>query len=43
MPLVDEEGIIHCDLDPLLLVERGQNLDIIGHYSRFGIFNKPSK
>jgi predicted amidohydrolase len=42
-PLVDEEGVIYCDVDPLLAVEERQNLDISGHYSRFDIFNKPLK
>lgn len=40
-PLVDEEGILYADIDPLLVVEERQNLDISGHYSRFDLFNKP--
>lgn len=40
-PLVDEEGILYYDVDPLKAVEERQNLDISGHYSRFDIFNKP--
>lgn len=40
-PLVDEEGIIYADVDPLMAVRERQNLDISGHYSRFDIFNKP--
>jgi nitrilase len=42
-PLIDEEGIIYGDVDPLLAVEERQSLDISGHYSRFDIFNKPLK
>jgi predicted amidohydrolase len=42
-PLVDEEGVIYGNVDPLLAVEERQNLDISGHYSRFDIFNKPLK
>ncbi len=40
-PLVDEEGIIYADIDPLMSIEERQNLDISGHYSRFDLFNKP--
>ncbi len=40
-PLIDEEGILYADLDPLLAIQERQNLDISGHYSRFDIFNKP--
>jgi nitrilase len=40
-PLIDKEGILYCDIDPLLAVEERQNLDISGHYSRFDIFQKP--
>jgi len=40
-PIIDEEGIIYADVDPLMAVEERQNLDISGHYSRFDIFNKP--
>jgi predicted amidohydrolase len=40
-PLVDEEGILYYDVDPLVAVEERQNLDISGHYSRFDIFKKP--
>jgi nitrilase len=42
-PLVDQEGIIYADVDPLIAVKERQNLDISGHYSRFDIFNKPLK
>ncbi len=42
-PLIDEEGIIYADIDPLLAIQERQNLDISGHYSRFDIFNKPLK
>jgi nitrilase len=42
-PLIDEEGILYCDIDPLIAVEERQNLDISGHYSRFDIFQKPFK
>jgi nitrilase len=42
-PLVDEEGIIYADIDPLLTVKERKNFDISGHYSRFDIFNKPLK
>ena len=42
-PLIDEEGILYCDVDPMLAVEERQNLDISGHYSRFDIFQKPLK
>lgn len=40
-PLIDKEGILYCDIDPLLAVEERQNMDISGHYSRFDIFQKP--
>jgi aliphatic nitrilase len=40
-PLVDEEGIIYADVDPLIVIKERQNLDISGHYSRFDIFNRP--
>ncbi len=40
-PLVDEEGIIYADIDPLLVIQERQNFDISGHYSRFDIFNRP--
>jgi len=40
-PLIDEEGILYADIDPLLAIQERQNLDISGHYSRFDIFNKP--
>ncbi|MHA2131344.1 MAG: nitrilase-related carbon-nitrogen hydrolase, partial [Promethearchaeota archaeon] len=40
-PLVDEEGIIYADIDPIVAIEERHNLDISGHYSRFDIFNKP--
>jgi len=42
-PLIDEEGILYADVDPLMAVEERQNLDISGHYSRWDIFNKPLK
>ncbi len=38
-PLVDEEGILYADIDPLIAIQERQNLDISGHYSRFDIFN----
>ncbi|KKM78405.1 hypothetical protein LCGC14_1360310 [marine sediment metagenome] len=40
-PLVDEEGIIYADIDPIVAIEERHNFDISGHYSRFDIFNKP--
>jgi len=40
-PLVDEEGIIYADIDPIIAIEERHNFDISGHYSRFDIFNKP--
>ncbi|MHA1479811.1 MAG: carbon-nitrogen hydrolase family protein [Candidatus Thorarchaeota archaeon] len=40
-PLVDEEGILYADIDPMLAIKERQNLDISGHYSRFDIFNRP--
>ena len=40
-PLVDEEGILYADVDPMLAIKERQNLDISGHYSRFDIFNRP--
>ncbi len=40
-PLIDEEGIIYADVDPILAIQERQNFDISGHYSRFDIFNKP--
>jgi nitrilase len=40
-PLIDEEGILYADVDPMMVVEERQNLDISGHYSRFDIFNRP--
>ena len=40
-PLVDEEGILYADIDPIIAIEERHNLDISGHYSRFDIFNKP--
>ena len=40
-PLVDKEGIIYADVDPLMAIQERQNFDISGHYSRFDIFNKP--
>jgi nitrilase len=40
-PLVDEEGILYAEVDPMLAIRERQNFDISGHYSRFDIFNKP--
>ncbi len=40
-PLVDVEGIIYADVNPLIAIQERQNLDISGHYSRFDIFRKP--
>jgi len=40
-PLIDEEGIIYANIDPILAIQERQNFDISGHYSRFDIFNKP--
>lgn len=40
-PLVDEEGIIYANIDPLVAIQERHDLDISGHYSRFDIFNKP--
>jgi nitrilase len=40
-PLVDEEGILYVDVDPLLAIRERHNLDISGHYSRFDILNRP--
>lgn len=40
-PLVDEEGILYADIDPIVAIEERHNFDISGHYSRFDIFNKP--
>ncbi|MCG3222676.1 MAG: carbon-nitrogen hydrolase family protein [Candidatus Heimdallarchaeota archaeon] len=40
-PLVDEEGILYQDIDPLVAIQERQNFDISGHYSRFDLFNKP--
>ncbi len=40
-PLVDEEGIIYADIDPIVAIQERHNFDISGHYSRFDIFNKP--
>ena len=40
-PLVNEEGIIYCDIDPLGAIQMRSDFDISGHYSRFDIFNKP--
>jgi nitrilase len=40
-PLVDEEGILYANVDPILAIKERQNFDISGHYSRFDIFNKP--
>ena len=36
-PLVEEEGILYADVDPMLAIRERQNLDISGHYSRFAI------
>lgn len=38
-PLIDKEGIIYADIDPLLAIKERQNFDYSGHYSRFDIFN----
>ncbi|MFX0184374.1 MAG: carbon-nitrogen hydrolase family protein [Candidatus Hodarchaeota archaeon] len=40
-PLIDKEGIVYAEIDPLVAIEERQNFDISGHYSRFDIFNKP--
>ncbi len=40
-PLIDEEGILYHDVDPLVAIQERQNLDISGHYSRFDIFKRP--
>ncbi|MFX1259386.1 MAG: nitrilase-related carbon-nitrogen hydrolase, partial [Promethearchaeota archaeon] len=40
-PLIDNEGIIYADIDPLIAIQERHHLDISGHYSRFDIFNKP--
>ena len=40
-PLSDEEGIIFADIDPMMVIQERQNMDISGHYSRFDLFNKP--
>ncbi|MHA2078549.1 MAG: carbon-nitrogen hydrolase family protein [Candidatus Thorarchaeota archaeon] len=40
-PLIDEEGIVYSDIDPLIAIQERQNFDISGHYSRFDIFNRP--
>ena len=40
-PLVNEEGILYADIDPLVAIQWRYNFDISGHYSRFDIFNKP--
>jgi nitrilase len=42
-PLINEEGIIYGNLDPVMALEERQNFDISGHYSRWDIFNKPLK
>ncbi|MHA2363056.1 MAG: carbon-nitrogen hydrolase family protein [Candidatus Hodarchaeales archaeon] len=42
-PLIDQEGILYADIDPLHAIQERQNLDISGHYSRFDVFNKPLK
>jgi len=39
-PIVDKEGIIYVDVDPMVAIQERQNLDISGHYSRLDIFNK---
>jgi len=39
-PIVDKEGIIYVDVDPMFTIQERQNLDISGHYSRLDIFNK---
>ena len=40
-PLVDEEGILYAEIDPIMAIEERHNFDISGHYSRFDIFDKP--
>jgi len=40
-PLIDKEGILYENIDPLVAIQERQNFDISGHYSRFDIFNKP--
>ncbi|MFX1254448.1 MAG: carbon-nitrogen hydrolase family protein [Promethearchaeota archaeon] len=40
-PLMDKEGIVYADVDPIIAIQERQNFDISGHYSRFDIFNKP--
>ncbi|MHA2253387.1 MAG: carbon-nitrogen hydrolase family protein [Candidatus Kariarchaeaceae archaeon] len=37
-PLIDQEGIVYADIDPLLAIKERQNFDYSGHYSRFDIF-----
>lgn len=38
-PLIDEEGILYADIDPLLAIQERQNMDHSGHYSRPDIFS----
>lgn len=38
-PLIGEEGIIYMDVNPDLVIQERQTLDISGHYSRFDLFN----
>jgi len=38
-PLVEEEGIIYADVDPLMAIKERQNMDYSGHYSRFDVFD----
>jgi nitrilase len=40
-PLLNEEGILYAEVDPLIAIQERRSLDISGHYSRFDIFNKP--
>ena len=39
--LIDEEGIVYADIDPIMAIQERHNFDISGHYSRFDIFNIP--
>jgi nitrilase len=40
-PLIDKEGIVYADIDPIVAIQERHDFDISGHYSRFDIFNKP--
>ncbi len=37
-PLINQEGIIYADIDPMMVIEERQNFDYSGHYSRPDIF-----